>query len=56
LVLKKVYRQITDVIAQERRMVRVEDESGEDYLYPAEFFVSVDVPDEATGIFLPDPA
>ena len=56
LELKKVYRQITDAVAHERQMVRVEDESGEDYLYPARFFVPVVVPDEATRIFLPDTA
>ena len=37
-------------------MVRVEDESGEDYLYPSDYFVTVDVPQEASRIFFCKPA
>ena len=40
----KVYRLLPDAKADEVGCMRVVDESGEDYLYPAECFVSVDFP------------
>lgn len=33
-----------DEFAAEHGMVRVVDESGEDYLYPAEFFAPIELP------------
>jgi len=39
LELRGVYRVLLDERASERRLVRVIDESGEDYLYPEECFV-----------------
>jgi hypothetical protein len=44
LELHKIYRMVPDPQAMRERDVRVVDESGEDYLYPAEWFVAVDVP------------
>jgi hypothetical protein len=44
LELRTVYRVLVDERASERRQVRVVDESGEDYLYPREWFVEVDLP------------
>ena len=44
LELHKIYRIIPDPQAARERDVRVVDESGEDYLYPADWFVPVDVP------------
>ena len=41
LELLGVYRVLADERVSERRLVRVIDESGEDYLYPEEYFVSV---------------
>jgi len=41
LELRKVYRVLADERACERRLLRVIDESGEDYLYPEEYFVPV---------------
>jgi hypothetical protein len=41
LELRKVYRVLADERASERRQLRVIDESGDDYLYPAEYFISV---------------
>jgi hypothetical protein len=35
---RKVYRVLADERASERRLLRVMDESGEDYLYPEECF------------------
>jgi hypothetical protein len=41
LELRKVYRVVGNERASRRRLVRVVDESGEDYLYPREWFVEV---------------
>jgi hypothetical protein len=41
LELRKAYRVLADEQASKRHQVRVIDESGEDYLYPEEFFVLV---------------
>lgn len=40
---RKIYRVLPDEIAARADQLRIIDESGEDYLYPASFFVLVDV-------------
>jgi hypothetical protein len=47
LELRKVYQILGDPAAEERGLVRVIDETGEDYLYPRSFFVPIQVPREA---------
>lgn len=44
LELHKIYRILPDEEAAREGDMRVIDESGEDYLYPAEWFVPVEVP------------
>jgi hypothetical protein len=44
LELRKLYVALADAQASKHRQLRVIDESGEDYLYPEEFFVAVDLP------------
>jgi len=44
LELRKIYENIPDERAAEHQMIRVIDESGEDYLYPSDFFVLIDLP------------
>ncbi len=44
LELHKIYRMVPDAAATEEGEVRVVDESGEDYLYPASWFVEVELP------------
>jgi hypothetical protein len=44
LELRKIYVAIEDEEAKSRRMVRVIDESGDDYLYPQKFFLSISLP------------
>jgi hypothetical protein len=44
---RKVYRVIPDKDAEKDGYIRVIDESGEDYLYPASYFVRVRLPQEA---------
>ncbi len=44
LELRKLYETIRDPDAEKHNQIRVIDESGEDYLYPQEFFVAIDLP------------
>lgn len=46
LEVRKLYRAVPDAAAAEHNMMRVVDESGEDYLYPADFFAPLDLPAE----------
>jgi hypothetical protein len=46
LELHKIYRLIPDADAKKDGDLRVIDESGEDYLYPADYFLLIDVPRE----------
>ena len=41
LEIRKLYEKIPDKEAERHNQVRVIDESGEDYLYPARFFAPV---------------
>jgi hypothetical protein len=43
LELRKLYRVIADETAENRGLVRIIDESGEDYLYPRDWFIRVDL-------------
>jgi hypothetical protein len=44
---RKLYEQLPDPRAAEDGYVRVVDESGDDYLYPSEYFIAVELPREA---------
>lgn len=44
LELHKIYRALPDEDAAEDGDIRIIDESGEDYLYPADWFVTVRLP------------
>ena len=44
---RKVYRVLPDKKADKDGYLRVIDESGEDYLYPASYFIRVQLPQEA---------
>lgn len=44
--LHKVYRVLYDSMAEQDGDLRVIDESGEDYLYPATRFVLIDMPQD----------
>lgn len=44
LELHKIYRVIPDTDAASDGDLRVVDESGEDYLYPSEYFVLIELP------------
>ncbi len=50
---RKVYRVIEDPVAEAKSLLRVIDESGEDYLFPAALFVPIEVPERAVPAFSP---
>jgi hypothetical protein len=41
---RKFYEAIEDAAASKKNLIRVIDESGEDYLYPASLFVATELP------------
>ena len=47
LEVRKVYEVLPDALAESRGHLRVIDESGEDYLYPADAFVVLRLPERA---------
>ena len=47
---RKVYRRLNDSRASRHGLIRVIDESGQDYLYPNDYFVSVAVPKTARRV------
>ncbi len=49
----KIYRVVRDDAARDDGDIRVVDESGEDYLYPAVRFVSITVPVEVEKSLTP---
>jgi len=53
--VRKIYRVLSDPPARKRGLVRVIDESGEDYLYPRACFVPIDVPEAAAKLLAAQP-
>ena len=41
---RKIYESLPDPVAKKHHQIRVIDESGEDYLYPEEYFIYVNLP------------
>ena len=52
LELRKIYQALPDEKAAKHNLMRVVDESGEDYLYPERFFVPIQLPEAAEEAFL----
>ncbi len=50
LEIRKVYQILSDARAAKDKHVRVIDESGEDYLYPTDFFVPLTLPLEVERV------
>lgn len=48
---RKVYRRLSDPQAEQLGMVRIVDDTGEDYLFPSKLFVSIAVPSAAMKAF-----
>ena len=49
--VKKIYRIMSDLEAEKENMIRVIDESDEDYLYEANKFVPVQIPETVETLF-----
>ena len=47
LELRKLYQVVADQAGAKLGQIRVIDESGDDYLYPEDFFVPVQLPESA---------
>ena len=52
LKVRTVYQVLPDESAARSDYIRVIDETGEDYLYPAAYFVFVEIPPEAAKALL----
>jgi hypothetical protein len=48
----KIYRVVLDERAAKHQMIRVIDESGEDYLYSQKSFVAIELPQLAEDAFM----
>lgn len=48
---RKIYQSVEDKEAAKQRLVRVIDESGEDYLYPEEYFAPIELPRDIARAF-----
>ena len=53
LEVRKIYQVLPDETAAKDGMVRVIDESGEDYLYPSDLFVSIKLPQAVEKALVP---
>ena len=42
--LRKIYQALPDPVAAKHGHMRIVDESGDDYLYPADYFVKIQLP------------
>jgi len=49
---RTIYQVLADESAARSNYIRVVDETGEDYLYPVELFVIINVPAEAQKAFM----
>lgn len=52
LMPRKIYQVLPDESAAKSKYIRVIDESGESYLYPASYFVFVELPHSAQRAIL----
>lgn len=44
LELRKIYQVVSDKSAAKHKLLRIIDESGEDYLYPETYFIALALP------------
>ena len=51
LEVRKIYQHVSDSKAESHGQIRIIDESGEDYLYPSDLFIPIEVPQEAARVF-----
>ena len=48
---RKIYQVTTDKTAEQKSLLRVKDESGQTYLYPAKFFILIKLPQTVAKVF-----
>jgi hypothetical protein len=56
LQLRKIYQVLPDKVAAQDDYIRVIDDSGEDYLYPADNFIPIALPQAVEQKLLETPA
>jgi hypothetical protein len=49
--VRKIYQTLPDPLGAKHGMIRVIDESDEDYLYPASWFVPIELPQTVKTLF-----
>lgn len=52
LELRKIYEVLEDRDAEPHELIRVIDESGEDYLYPRDWFLPIQLPQNIEDVIL----
>ena len=52
LILRKIYEVVPDAQAERDDLIRVVDESGEDYLYHVKHFVFIELPEEVERVLV----
>ena len=53
LEIRKIYQVIPDAAASADGLLRIVDDSGEDYLYPASLFLQIELPQSVEKALLP---
>ena len=55
LEVRKIYQILPDTEAAKYHQLRVIDESGEDYLYPDDYFATIQLPEKVTMMLFHSP-
>lgn len=50
LEVRKIYQVLPDLKANAHNMIRIIDESGEDYLYPNRYFIPIELPESVQQV------
>lgn len=50
LEVRKIYQVLPDLKANAHNMIRIIDESGEDYLYPSRHFMPIELPESVQQV------
>ena len=53
LLVGKIYQALPDEVAARDDYIRIVDESGDDYLYPADYFTPIDLPKAVVRTLFP---
>ncbi len=51
LVVRRIYEVIPDLETEKHGLLRIVDESGEDYLFPEKLFVPIELPESVGATF-----